>query len=69
MDDSTEVEGRPGDTEVIPPGHDSWVVGDEPCIMIDFTEMKDFAKKEQRNLKHQLDFWPNSPKISLQSYF
>lgn len=46
MDDGTEVEGGPGDTAVIPPGHNSWVVGDEPCIMIDFTGMKDFAKKE-----------------------
>ncbi|HEY7571438.1 MAG TPA: cupin domain-containing protein [Nitrososphaeraceae archaeon] len=45
MNDGTEVEGGPGDTAVIPPGHDSWVVGDEPCIMIDFTGMKDFAKK------------------------
>jgi hypothetical protein len=22
-----------------------WVVGDEPCVSIDFTGMKDFAKK------------------------
>jgi hypothetical protein len=46
MDDGTEIEGGPGDTAVIPPGHNSWVVGDEPCIMIDFTGMRDFAKKE-----------------------
>jgi hypothetical protein len=45
MDDGTEVEGGPGDTAVIPPGHDAWVVGDEPCISIDFTGMADFAKK------------------------
>ena len=35
----------PGDTAVILQGHDAWVVGDEPCISIDFTCMKDFAKK------------------------
>lgn len=45
MDDGTEIEGGPGDTAVIPPGHNSWVVGDEPCVLIDFTGMKDFAKK------------------------
>jgi hypothetical protein len=45
MNDGTEIEGGPGDTAVIPPGHDSWVVGDEPCVLIDFTGMKDFAKK------------------------
>ena len=43
MDDgSTEIEGRPGDTAIIPPGHDAWVVGDQPCVSIDFTGMKDF---------------------------
>lgn len=45
MDDGTEFEGGPGDTAVIPPGHDAWVVGDEPCISIDFTGMGNFAKK------------------------
>ena len=44
MDDGTEFEGRPGDTAVIPPGHNAWVVGNEPCIMIDFTGAKDYAK-------------------------
>ena len=43
MDDGTEVEGTPGDTVVVPPGHNAWVVGDEPCIMIDFTGAKDYA--------------------------
>jgi hypothetical protein len=45
MDDGTEIEGGPGDTAVILPGHDAWVVGDEPCISIDFTGMGNFAKK------------------------
>lgn len=45
MDDGNEIEVGPGDTAVIPPGHDAWVVGDEPCISIDFTGMRDFAKK------------------------
>ena len=47
MDDGTEVEGGPGDTAVIPPGHNAWVVGNEPCIMIDFTGMKDYARPLQ----------------------
>ena len=28
MDDGTEVEGKLGDTAIMPPGHDIWVVGD-----------------------------------------
>ena len=35
MDDGTEKEIGPGDVVVIPPGHDAWVVGDEPCVQID----------------------------------
>ena len=45
MDDGTEIEGGPGDTAVIPPGHDAWVVGEKPCISIDFTGMGGYAKK------------------------
>ncbi len=28
---------RAGDAGVIPPGHDAWVVGDEPCDFLDFS--------------------------------
>jgi ketosteroid isomerase-like protein len=37
MDDGTEVELGPGDAHVVSPGHDAWVVGDEPCVAIDFS--------------------------------
>lgn len=47
MDDGTEVKGAPGDTAIIPPGHNAWVVGDEPCIMIDSTGLKDYPKKQE----------------------
>jgi 3',5'-cyclic AMP phosphodiesterase CpdA len=43
MDDGTEFESGPGDASVIPPGHDAWVVGDEPYISIDF-ELGNYAK-------------------------
>ncbi len=36
MDDGTELEAGPGDALSVPPGHDAWVVGDEPCELIDF---------------------------------
>jgi hypothetical protein len=36
MDDGTETEIGPGDVAVIAPGHDAWVVGNEPCIFIGF---------------------------------
>jgi len=36
MDDGTEKEVGPGDIMVAAPGHDAWVVGNEPCVMVDF---------------------------------
>lgn len=36
MDDGRELDLGPGDAHVVGPGHDAWVVGDEPCVMIDF---------------------------------
>ncbi len=45
MDDGTEVDLGPGDAYHISPGHDAWVVGDEPWVAVDFSEaMKGFAK-------------------------
>jgi hypothetical protein len=35
-DDGSEAEIGPGDVAVIEPGHDAWVVGDEPCVVVDF---------------------------------
>lgn len=36
MADGTEFEVGPGDVNVLPPGHDAWVVGDEPVLAIDW---------------------------------
>jgi quercetin dioxygenase-like cupin family protein len=34
--DGTEAEVAPGDAFIVGPGHDAWVLGNEPCIAIDF---------------------------------
>lgn len=44
MDDGIEEEFGPGDIGVVPPGHNAWVVGDEPAVMIDVTGMINYAK-------------------------
>lgn len=44
MDDGTELECHPGDVSFLPAGHDAWVVGDEPAIIVDFHGMVDYAK-------------------------
>ena len=43
-DDGSEMEFRAGDVSWLPPGHDAWVVGDEPVVVIDISGMGEFAK-------------------------
>jgi len=38
--DGLEVAVRPGDAFEVRPGHDAWVVGDEPCVALDFGVLK-----------------------------
>jgi hypothetical protein len=38
MNDGSEFEIGPGDAHDIEPGHDAWVVGDEPYVGVDFAE-------------------------------
>ncbi|MGA9752743.1 MAG: cupin domain-containing protein [Acidobacteriota bacterium] len=45
MDDGTEIECHAGDVYSLPPGHDGWVVGNEPVVFIDFQGMAEYAKK------------------------
>jgi hypothetical protein len=45
MDDGTETTTHAGDVLNLPPGHDGWVVGNEPAVFIDFQGMVDYAKK------------------------
>lgn len=44
MDDGTQLELGPGDVVSIPPGHDGWTIGDEPCVVLDFAGMANYAK-------------------------
>ncbi len=44
MDDGTILECKPGDISLLPSGHDAWVVGKEPAVVIDFQGMVDYAK-------------------------
>ena len=38
-----QVAMEPGDVFAIPPGHDSWVVGDEPYVSLHFLGASDYA--------------------------
>ncbi len=45
MDDGTETTSKAGDVLNIPPGHDAWVVGNEPVVFVDFQGMVDYASQ------------------------
>ncbi len=45
MDDGSEVELVPGDLFYVPPGHDSWVVGDEPYVSLHLLGADEYASK------------------------
>jgi len=44
MDDGAELIAGPGDITSLPSGHDGWVVGDEPAVVIDWYGASNYAK-------------------------
>lgn len=48
MDDGTEIDCKPGDISFLPTGHDAWVVGNEPVVVVDFQGMVDYAKESSQ---------------------
>jgi len=44
MDNGSEFESRAGDVSRLAAGHDAWVVGNEPVVIVDFQGMADYAK-------------------------
>jgi hypothetical protein len=47
MDDGTRLTSRAGDITLLPTGHDAWVVGNEPAVLVDFQGMVDYAKQRK----------------------
>lgn len=48
MIDGTELEVGPGDVFEFPPGHDGWVVGEEPWVSVDFAGMRNYGRTADR---------------------
>jgi hypothetical protein len=45
MDDGTTKEIGPGDVCSIPPGHDAWVICNEPAVLLDITGAGEYARR------------------------
>lgn len=48
MDDGTILECKAGDVSLLPTGHDAWVVGNEPAVVVDFQGMLDYAMQKAK---------------------
>lgn len=46
MDNGTEEEYGPGNVGKLSPGHDSWVVGDKPAVILEIIEKTHYTKQE-----------------------
>lgn len=46
MRDGIELEIGAGDVFEIPPGHDAWVIGDEPWVSVDFEAMRGYGRAQ-----------------------
>jgi hypothetical protein len=46
MDDGTEKVFKAGDVSYLPSGHDAWVLGDEPAVVVDFQGMRDYGRSQ-----------------------
>lgn len=44
MQDGTEFDATPGQVTALPSGHDAWVVGDEPVVVVDWSGAAKYAE-------------------------
>jgi hypothetical protein len=44
MADGTEFDATAGDITALPSGHDAWVVGDEPVVLVDWQGASNYAR-------------------------
>jgi quercetin dioxygenase-like cupin family protein len=44
MSDGTEFDVGPGEVTALPAGHDAWVLGNEPVVMVDWWGASNYAK-------------------------
>ena len=46
MGDGSEFDARPGEVTALPSGHDAWVVGDEPVVVVDWCGASNYARSD-----------------------
>ncbi len=51
MDDGVEFEASPGDVTCLPSGHDAWVMGNEPVVVVDWHGVTQYAKGQKKSTR------------------
>jgi mannose-6-phosphate isomerase-like protein (cupin superfamily) len=46
MDDGSQQDFSRNDVMMLPPGHDAWSVGTEPCVFVEFSRGNDYYSGE-----------------------
>ncbi len=46
MDDGSQQDFSKNDVMLLPPGHDAWTVGNEPCVFVEFSRGNDYYGSE-----------------------
>ena len=54
MSDGIGMDIGPGEVYEIPPGHDAWVVGDEPFVSVDFEALRALVMADPAQTRHAL---------------
>lgn len=45
MEDGAEFDAHPGEVTALPSGHDAWVVGEEPVVVVDWCGASNYARE------------------------
>jgi len=61
MSDGKEFEAGPGEVTSLPSGHDAWVVGDEPVVLIDWWGAMNYAKEKTTHREFSKDMGAHLP--------
>ncbi len=49
MDDGSQQDFSKNDVMLLPPGHDAWSVGDQPCVFVEFSRGNDYYGSDHQH--------------------
>jgi hypothetical protein len=59
MNDGSAEDFPKNDVMLLPPGHDAWAVGDEPCVSVEFSRGNDLYSTTTKRLSKAVQILNN----------